>query len=135
MRAAARPSTERVGRGYRGVMRRGARVLWRCPHVHVNRDESSRSGGRSALHCAKMVVSFAATGNEFRQEYVRLERLSWRPDPDLEELMVLAPECEAASYPCGLCAGPNADGYGHLQHFDFSAPSGNFAGFWRSRAV
>lgn len=39
-------------RNWVGVIRRGKKIVWRCPHVHNNRDQYSRSNGASAFNCA-----------------------------------------------------------------------------------
>lgn len=57
---ATRIGTKRIDdRAYTGVLRIGRNVVAECGHTHTNRDESSRTGGRSATDCIHDLVRAA----------------------------------------------------------------------------
>ena len=49
---------------WHGAIKIGARVVWRCPHNHRNRDHGSKFAGRSACECAKSALRYAQMSDE-----------------------------------------------------------------------
>lgn len=54
-----RIGTRRADDRYEGVLRDGTKIVLACGHRHHNRDESSRTNGRSARHCIRALVMAA----------------------------------------------------------------------------
>jgi len=55
---AQRPSTENHDGMYKGVIRDGGKIVWRCDHWHTNRDH----GTWSAHQCAFQALHAQAKG-------------------------------------------------------------------------
>lgn len=77
-----RASTRRDGdRQYVGVLRVGRRVVAECGHVHTNRDETSKTGGRSARDCAERIMR-AAHEPFYADEVIAGQRDAWQHHRD-----------------------------------------------------
>lgn len=63
-------STARVDGGFAGVLRAGAKVAWRCDHVHKRRDQSTMWTD-SAVDCARVMLMLV----KYPTREERLERV------------------------------------------------------------
>lgn len=55
------PKATYTGRSglWHGAIKVGGRVVWKCGHNHHNRDQGSKTWGRSACSCAQSALRYA----------------------------------------------------------------------------
>jgi hypothetical protein len=86
-----RASTEREGYNYRGVLRHGQTIVWRCPceYPHQARDCDGRYLGKAAASCARdelgrRISAGEALAGRPTTKRGRISRsIVWEQDPDL----------------------------------------------------
>lgn len=78
---------------YHGVIRNGKRIVWQCPHKHINRDETS-SVNVSARRCANAVLgALRDDDDQIRRFNLWLSRVqfrfSWEQSVAFRDLAIL----------------------------------------------
>lgn len=86
---------------WRGAIRLHGRVVWTCPHLHHNRDESSWWHGQAARPCARYVLALVedpeGAHRSAMRGYLSVARLHMGDVGDFEEACRLADEVLAGA--------------------------------------
>lgn len=61
-----------TGSGYVGLIKRGKEVVWRCPHVHKNRDQDAAH--TAARPCAALVLRALLEPERAREFIKKIQR-------------------------------------------------------------